>query len=198
MRKTGRNAVSRLKLHDYQTRACASNQFSGKAGAIDQLRFGFFGEVGSVLALVKKSHRDLADADLDRIKEELGDALWYLTTVAAEYGSSLREIGVAALVELQRHFGVERSSDEVDLTFEVFDGLVSFNQEKLREDEIPLRLRQLCIHCGQLLAGGGERDFADQLPLAVLSSSLADIVIVGALFRQSFSAIARDNLLKIE
>lgn len=192
------NAKSQLQLAEYQVRACASNQFSGKAGAIDQLRFGFFGEVGSVLALVKKSHRDLESADLHRINEELGDALWYLTTAAAEYGSNLQDIGVAAIVELQRHFGVDRDSPIGQLTFAEFDGLVAFSHGKLKDDEIPLRLRQLCIHCGQLLTGGPEKDLANQPPLQMLSTILADIVIVGGLFKQRFASIAEENLRKIE
>lgn len=188
----------RLKLSEYQARACASNQFSGKAGAIDQLRFGFFGEVGSLLALVKKAHRDLESADLHRINEELGDALWYLTTAGAEYGVDLQGIGVAAIVELQRQFEINRDPPAGQITFEEFDGLVEFCHERLSDDEIPLRLRQLCIHCGQLLTSGPEKDLAAQPPLQTLSTVLADIVIVGALFKQQFASIAEENLKKIE
>lgn len=192
------NGVPQLLLDEYQTRACASNQFSGKAGAIDQLRFGFFGEIGSVLALVKKSHRNLEPADLDRINEELGDALWYLTTTGTEYGVNLRKIGCTAIAELQSRFGIERDFSSEQLTFEEIDGLVAFSHGKLLDDEIPLRLRQLCIHCGQLLTGGSEEDLATHPPIPMLSTIMADIVVVGALFKQCFRSIASKNLTKIE
>ncbi|UGA39493.1 hypothetical protein JOS77_08395 [Chromobacterium haemolyticum] len=151
---------TRLTLVDYQTRACASNQFQGKKTAIDQLRFGLFGEIGTILSLVKKSHRDLQPADLNGIKEELGDALWYLTTASAEYESGLQEIGLGAIEELQKYFGVNRDLPKGQLTFEEFDGLIKYCHIKLIDEQIPTHLRQLGIHCGQLLAVNAEPDLA--------------------------------------
>lgn len=187
-----------LTLVEYQERACVSNQFRGKDTAIDQLRFGLYGEVGSVLALVKKSHRDLQPADLHGINEELGDALWYLTTAAAEYGSSLQEVGVGAIVELQRYFGIKRDQPSGDLAFEEFDGLVAFSRGQLNAGEKPVRLRQLGIDCGRLLTEGIEKDLAASPSVKLLSVILADMVLVGALFEQSFASTARNNLRKIE
>lgn len=187
-----------LELSEYQERACLSNQFRGKDTALDQLRFGLYGEVGSVLAFVKKSHRDLQPADLHGIKEELGDALWYLTTAAVEYGSSLEDVGSGAIVELQRHFGVKRDEQKGGLTFEEFDGLVAFNRKQLQDDEKLIRLRQLGINCGRLLAESGDKDLATSSALHMLCVILADMVLVGALFDQSFASIAENNLKKIE
>ena len=79
-----------LKLSEYQSRAYNANQFKGVEGAKDYLRFGFFGEIGGLLALVKKSTRDLHDAEHLALIEELGDALWYFTAASIEYGLSLQ------------------------------------------------------------------------------------------------------------
>lgn len=70
----------------YQVRADEANQFKGKPDALSQLRFGLFGEVGGLLAAVKKSYRDFGTAQQAVVKEELGDCFWYLTEVSVEYG----------------------------------------------------------------------------------------------------------------
>lgn len=189
---------NQLTLASYQERACASNQFSGQETAIDQLRFGLFGEIGTVLSLVKKSHRDLQPADLNGMKEELGDALWYLTTASVEYGSGLHAVGVGAITELQKRFGVSCDVSEEQLTFEEFDGLVKFSRAKIHDDQIPPQLRQLGIHCGQLMAESRSHDLAASPPLQILSSILADMVFVGGLFHLDFASIAESNLRKIE
>ncbi|MGA4099921.1 nucleoside triphosphate pyrophosphohydrolase family protein [Ralstonia nicotianae] len=197
MREGGVNA-NPLTLAEYQERACASNQFRGKNTAIEQLRFGLYGEIGSVLSLVKKSHRDLQPADLQGLKEELGDALWYLTTTTVEYGSSLQEVGAAAMTELQRRFGVNSNESNGRLTFEEFDGLVAFSRNQLNDGQKLIRLRQLGIDCGRLLAESTEKDLATSLPVQILSTLLADMVLVGALFGQSFVCVAENNLRKSE
>ena len=66
-----------LTLSEYQSRATATNQFKGTEEGFNQLRYGFFGEVGGILAAVKKSKRDLGPAEQANVTEELGDALWY-------------------------------------------------------------------------------------------------------------------------
>jgi len=189
--------IIQLTLSDYQRRACASNQFSGKETAIDQLLFGLFGEIGSALSLVKKSHRDLQTADLVGIGEELGDALWYLTTTISEYGSNLNDVGITSLAKLQKHFGVNRDAHEQNLTFVQFDGLVDFCRSKLKHENMLNQLRQIGINCGRLMEGE-ENNLTTSQHLDQLSTILADIVIVGAHFEQSFASIAENNLIKIE
>jgi NTP pyrophosphatase (non-canonical NTP hydrolase) len=191
-------AERQLTLREFQERACASNQFRGKDTAIDQLRFGLFGEIGTVLALVKKSHRDLQPADLHGIGEELGDALWYLTTAAVECGSSLHEVGVGAIIELQQYFGVKCDERKGDISFDEFDGLIAFSRSQFKEEEKVTKLRQLGIDCGLLLMENIEKDLAAGSLLKILSKILADMVLVGAHFGQRFSGIALGNLRKIE
>ncbi len=193
------NDKPHLTLAQYQARACASNQFKGAPEAKDHLRFGFFGEVGGLLAAVKKSHRDLASAEQNNITEEVGDALWYLTTVAVEYELSLNEVGVAAIAELQRRLTVEDAArPSGELTFHEFDGLIAFCHAKLQAMPISQILCQLAGHAGQIMSGSAEQNLAAQPPLPLLGNLLADMVLVVALFKQNITAIAQANLKKFE
>lgn len=77
---------------------------------------GLFGETGSLLSELKKKQRDKATsrAYADAVAEELGDVLWYLSSVASRGGVSLNAVA-AHLVRDDRHWtGVEIP----DLTFE--------------------------------------------------------------------------------
>jgi NTP pyrophosphatase (non-canonical NTP hydrolase) len=187
-----------LTLKEYEQRACRVNQFKGKDTALQQLSFGLFSEVGSVLALVKKSYRDLQPADLKGLCEELGDALWYLTTCSIECNSSLEEVGAQALTELQDLFGVNAKGSKRQLTFSEFDGLAAFSRSQLPEGDKLMRLQRLGTHCGHLLTHGSAPDLAAGSALKVLSETLAGMVLVGALYGQTFTKIASANLLKIE
>lgn len=185
-----------LSLSDYELRACASNQFSGKETAIDQLGFGLFGEIGSALSLVKKSHRELQEADLVGICEELGDALWYLTTSIKECGADLNSVGLSSLAKLQKHFGVNQAAHDQNLTFAQFDGLVDFCRSKLKHENLLKQLREIGVNCGRLMEEVNRATPSQNLDQ--LSTILVDIIIVGAHFDQSFTNISERNLSKIE
>ena len=42
---------------------------------------GIIGEVGEVIDCIKKGLRDEAPFDIEHIKEELGDVLWYICNI---------------------------------------------------------------------------------------------------------------------
>jgi NTP pyrophosphatase (non-canonical NTP hydrolase) len=84
-----------VELNDYQARALASDQKPGTDGdAVAIPMLGLAGEVGALLAEYKKQLRDGPGHLLvaDRVREELGDVLWYLANLAAKYGLSLDEV----------------------------------------------------------------------------------------------------------
>ncbi len=62
---------------------------------VDQV-FGLTGEAGEVAEKFKKIIRDkkgiINDTDKQEIMKELGDVLWYVTTVSHLIGSSLEEV----------------------------------------------------------------------------------------------------------
>lgn len=187
-----------LTLEEYDTRARAANQFASSADALDQLRFGLFGEIGGILAAVKKSHRDLGPAEQAQVTEELGDALWYLTTVAAQVKLTLRDVGGLALGELQRRVNVAHGQTPRELTFDQFDGLFAFCREQLSALNTGEQLLHLGAHAGQLMSTPSAADLASGSTAALLGNILADLAVVAALFNVTMTQIARFNLRKFE
>ena len=140
-----------LGLVDYQDRACAANQFRGVETAIDQLRFGFFGEIGGVLAAVKKSHREFGAGEAATVHEELGDALWYLAAVTREYKHSLDAVGASAIAELTRRYHPGTQPLSANLTFDQLDGLVAFCTPQIAVEPTETHLQRLGARAGELL-----------------------------------------------
>lgn len=198
MRAAQVNDTPKLTLDAYQSRACASNQFQGTADAVNQLRFGLFGEIGGLLAAVKKEHRDLTPAEHHSVTEELGDSLWYATTVAVQYGLSLHAIGVAGMVHLQSRLKVDKGAPGATLSFEEIDGLLAYCRAEVETLDLGKELRRLGSHAGQLLQLEDPPDFAHANPADLLAGILADMAVTACLFRQKIADIARSNLLKIE
>ena len=81
-----------LTVQAYQEKALAADRLPAANLAFPLL--GLFGETGSLLSAAKKKHRDAASYTgyEATVVEELGDVLWYLTTVAARAGLTLGEI----------------------------------------------------------------------------------------------------------
>lgn len=59
------------------------------------------GEVGELHSLVAKKIRD-GKIDMDLVKKELGDILWQLAAVAADFGFTLEDVARANLMKLQK------------------------------------------------------------------------------------------------
>ena len=85
-----------MTLDEYQSKAKATIQ---QYNSTDQENFflgylGLAGEAGSVLTTLKKSIRDGEGFGSfeERLKEELGDVLWYVSAITSHYGFSLEEI----------------------------------------------------------------------------------------------------------
>jgi NTP pyrophosphatase (non-canonical NTP hydrolase) len=65
---------------------------------------GLAEEAGEVLGLVRKHRMQGRALDPDRVREELGDALWCLTIVAQSAGLSLEDVAHANVAKLRaRH-----------------------------------------------------------------------------------------------
>ena len=64
---------------------------------------GLAGEVGELLSEYKKRLRDEHSYGLfrDRIAEELGDLLWYLSNVATKFGVSLEQVAQSNLEKIE-------------------------------------------------------------------------------------------------
>lgn len=70
---------------------------------------GLFEEAGEVAGLRKRRYRrferDMSEICHDRVKEELGDLLWYLAAVCCVEGYSLEEIAQRNIAKLEERYG---------------------------------------------------------------------------------------------
>lgn len=105
-----------MKLNDYQKKAATTAKYP-KVSVLDSRGFattgcswvypalGLGGETGEILEKLKKILRDcdgqIGAAQRDAIALELGDLLWYISTLASELGVSLEEVATANLSKLQ-------------------------------------------------------------------------------------------------
>ena len=75
---------------------------------------GLAGEVGELLGEHKKWFRDGDSYSLfpERVREELGDLLWYLSNVATKHGLTLEEVASHNLDKTQRRWNVSVAGEE--------------------------------------------------------------------------------------
>lgn len=78
-----------IGLKAYQVVAARTDKYESKGLELPIL--GLFGEVGSLLSVLKKRQRDQTSTDNYRIAviEEVGDVLWYFSTIATRAGLAL-------------------------------------------------------------------------------------------------------------
>lgn len=62
---------------------------------------GLSGEVGELNNKIKKRMRDGRELDLEDMKGELGDVLWYLSQVATDLGLSLDDVARSNIEKLR-------------------------------------------------------------------------------------------------
>lgn len=97
-----------MTFAEYQTQSLKTVQ---KYASKDQENFflgylGLAGEAGSVLTTLKKLIRDGEGFGTfkDKLREELGDVLWYISAIASHYNLNLEEIAEANLNKTQDRF----------------------------------------------------------------------------------------------
>ena len=86
-------------LNDYQAKALS---FRMESASNLYAILNLSGEVGELHSLMAKAERDGAKMDFEQnVKKELGDILWCLAAVAADYGFTLSDIANSNLVKLE-------------------------------------------------------------------------------------------------
>jgi len=75
-----------MEIFEYQRKAVETDQ-TRKPGSQGLPFLGLFGEVGSLTSEIKKKQRDTNSyiGYEENVTEELGDVLWYLTTIANHF-----------------------------------------------------------------------------------------------------------------
>ena len=83
-----------LTLDGYQNRARLTDRRRGIDDGLGFPLLGLFGEVGSLLSVVKRKQRETVayPGYRDAVLEEFGDVLWYLAALAGRGGLSLNEL----------------------------------------------------------------------------------------------------------
>ncbi|HEU4730642.1 MAG TPA: nucleoside triphosphate pyrophosphohydrolase family protein [Kofleriaceae bacterium] len=110
-----------MKFTEYQREARRTDQLAEDNHSTNALMvpvLGLAGEVGQLVSEVKKC---LLTGD-DRavlasvVKEELGDVLWYMSTLADRFELLLDDIAFANLVKVQNRWPTQRGSEELQST----------------------------------------------------------------------------------
>lgn len=194
--------VSDLLLMDYQNRSAYSDQFGNGKEAINQLRYGFFGEVGGLLSAVKKFHRETTLSVLKQeiALEELGDALWYLAAFARRIGLDFDRVGEQAVRHLQARLSIvnaERSGKGI--RFSQIDGLIAFQKDRMTDE-----FGELLYELAERTSGLFEKFSAT--PDELISTASVDLyakllellALVAASNGLRLTVVAAANLQKIE
>jgi len=136
-------------LRKYQLAAAHSDRTP--PGELTTPILGLFGEIGSLLAVIKKKRRESqAFSKYDEaLLEELGDSLWYLSAIATHVGLDLSVIA-------QRLFRTHDDWDEVEARFGTF-GDVHPSSDSATSDVVD-SMTALAVSAGNLVAAykGGD------------------------------------------
>lgn len=93
-----------MNFNDYQTKSRKTAKYPAIGHALIYPVLGLTNEAGEVAGKVKKIFRDkegvIGETELQALKGELGDVLWYLAQVCTELDLSLDEVAEHNLEKL--------------------------------------------------------------------------------------------------
>ncbi|HMM79584.1 MAG TPA: nucleoside triphosphate pyrophosphohydrolase family protein [Pyrinomonadaceae bacterium] len=97
-----------MNFEDYQSAASKTALYPRRMSNVEYPTLGLAGEAGEVANIVKKIQRDhdgvLTEETRAKLKDELGDVLWYISACADELGLTLAEIAEFNIQKLaKRH-----------------------------------------------------------------------------------------------
>ena len=88
-----------MRLNDYQAEAMG---FRLPSATPEYALINLSGEVGELHSLIAKAIRDGAKYEFEmNVKKELGDILWCLSAVAADYGWTLEDVAASNINKLE-------------------------------------------------------------------------------------------------
>src|SRR5438045_7460690 len=98
-----------MKSEDKQSKASQTARYPQRKANLEYQTLGLAGEAGEVANIVKKIQRDhggvLNDEIRGKLKDELGDVLWYISACADELGITLTEIAEYNVNKLAKRHG---------------------------------------------------------------------------------------------
>lgn len=94
-----------MTLDDYETAAArTTNQRLSPTERLLDAAAGLAEESGEILGLVRKHAYQSRELDRDRLKIELGDALWCLAMTARSAGIPLEDVAAANVAKLSARY----------------------------------------------------------------------------------------------
>jgi NTP pyrophosphatase (non-canonical NTP hydrolase) len=98
-----------MKFEEYQSEASQTALYPNRLKNLEYPTLGLTGEAGEVANIVKKIQRDfggqITDEVRGKLKDELGDVLWYISACADELGLTLAEIAEYNVQKLAKRHG---------------------------------------------------------------------------------------------
>ena len=98
-----------MNFEDYQKAASVTALYPKRLENLEYPTLGLTGEAGEVANIVKKIQRDfggeITDEVRGKLKDELGDVLWYISACADELGLTLQEIAEFNVGKLAKRHG---------------------------------------------------------------------------------------------
>ena len=85
-----------MNFEQYQSEASQTALYPRRLSNLEYPTLGLAGEAGEVANIVKKIQRDhggvITDETRAKLKDELGDVLWYISACADELGLTLAQV----------------------------------------------------------------------------------------------------------
>ena len=98
-----------MTFEQYQSEAGQTALYPNRLKNLEYPTLGLTGEAGEVANIVKKIQRDhggvINDDTRAKLKDELGDVLWYISACADELGLTLKEIADFNVDKLAKRHG---------------------------------------------------------------------------------------------
>ncbi len=98
-----------MNFEEYQTEASRTALYPRRMSNLEYPTLGLAGEAGEVANIVKKIQRDnegvITDEIRGKLRDELGDVLWYISACADELGLTLDEIAAFNVNKLAKRHG---------------------------------------------------------------------------------------------
>lgn len=100
-----------MNFEEYQSKASQTALYPNRFENLEYPTLGLAGEAGEVANIVKKIQRDHAGIitaeTRAKLKDELGDVLWYISACADELGLTLTEIAKYNVEKLSKRHNRE-------------------------------------------------------------------------------------------
>lgn len=94
--------MSELTFKQYQNEA--ERTANPHDGALVNYALGIAGEAGEVADMVKKAVFHGHELDMNDMRKELGDVLWYLSNIAAQVEIDLEEVAMMNIIKLKERY----------------------------------------------------------------------------------------------